>query len=759
MAERITELFGYRLRDAQQEIMAYQGGKLAVSAVPGSGKTLTLALLAAQLIVDGKIGDQGEVLVVTVQNSAVTNISARIRQILESEHLPPVGFRVCTLHRLAADILRRRYDLAGMEEILLIVDDGEAGRLIDRAIDTWLATHSAWWESFLGENAGKSSVVQAWRRETEKIAHEVIKECKHLRLHPSEARQMLGSRGAQESPFLLMGIEIYELYARYLQTRGGLDFDDLIWRAIEALKQDSSFLTSLREAWPYILEDEAQDSSPLQENILAALAGAEGNWVRVGDPNQSINSTFTAADPRYFRRFAERSDVASLTLPQTGRCAQPIMDLANNLVDWTTASHPDAVIRSMAFQHQHMLPTDAGDPQPNPSANDAKISIRPEPFETEQQETTWVATWAGKYVSMHPERTCAILCPTQISGSNYVQQLQNATPPVPCEDLLRSTPQTRAISAVLADILRFLERRAISREAGRLFTRLAKGNRLACGGQHIDTSELSPDIVRHVDTVLSSIPTENLLFPMGYATLEDLLPSGLTLADDELALVNLYVRGVRRWVRASSLPTEDLVLTIAQDIFDTETELAIVHVVASSLSSMAMLHPEWHIGDLAHELDLIARNRRALGSLSLADSGYIAKPGAVVVTTMHKAKGLEWDLVFVTGLNSLDFPTALDDRFRDEPFFMPGRAPAIEARKELEMLVGTDFAPQAGADLVIESHREYICERLRLLYVALTRARSNLIITCSRSLGERQRPVQPSRLYTLLLEFTQGSMP
>ena len=122
-----TTLFGYRLRPDQADVLDYQGGLAAVSAVPGSGKTLTLSLLAARLIVEGRIGNQGEVLVVTVQNSAVDNIGQRIRGILEEQGLPPVGFRVCTLHKLAADILRQRLDLAGVEEGFAIIDRWRGG--------------------------------------------------------------------------------------------------------------------------------------------------------------------------------------------------------------------------------------------------------------------------------------------------------------------------------------------------------------------------------------------------------------------------------------------------------------------------------------------------------------------------------------------------------------------------------------------------------------------------------------------------------
>ena len=69
--------------------------------------------------------------------------------------------------------------------------------------------------------------------------------------------------------------------------------DDLIRLALEALQLDGEYLKRLQARWPYILEDEAQDSSRLQEEILRLLAGESGNWVRVGDPNQAIYETFT----------------------------------------------------------------------------------------------------------------------------------------------------------------------------------------------------------------------------------------------------------------------------------------------------------------------------------------------------------------------------------------------------------------------------------------------------------------------------------
>ena len=105
-----------------------------------------------------------------------------------------------------------------------------------------------------------------------------------------------------------MALAIYEDYNHALSYRGAVDFDDLIRLALEALKGDEKYLNRLRNRWPYILEDEAQDSSRLQEDILRLLSGSAGNWVRVGDPNQAIYETFTTANPKFLRNFIKEKN-------------------------------------------------------------------------------------------------------------------------------------------------------------------------------------------------------------------------------------------------------------------------------------------------------------------------------------------------------------------------------------------------------------------------------------------------------------------
>ena len=113
------------LRPSQQRILEYHGGRLGVSAVPGSGKTHVLSKLAARIISSGVLQEDQEVLIVTLVNSAVDNFELRIRENFDNPLLALYKYRVRTLHGLAHDILREKPAQAGLEERFTILDERE----------------------------------------------------------------------------------------------------------------------------------------------------------------------------------------------------------------------------------------------------------------------------------------------------------------------------------------------------------------------------------------------------------------------------------------------------------------------------------------------------------------------------------------------------------------------------------------------------------------------------------------------------------
>ncbi|MCL5997512.1 MAG: UvrD-helicase domain-containing protein, partial [Chloroflexi bacterium] len=443
------------LRPQQQLIADYTGGLAAVSAVPGSGKTHTLAALGTRLLIRGLVPDEAEVLVVTFTTSAVDNIRNRIRATLAEQGLTDSGYRVLTLHGLAHMIVRERPDLAGTTSDFR-VDDELSGRQSMPDAARWFTLQQAdYWHSFLPPDLSaqqRYQVEEQWRAATERLGEEVTRLAKNLRLTPADVLRL------PLSPFLSIGVAIYERYEHILNLGGRLDFDDLIWRAIMALENDDEFRRRLGERWPFILEDEAQDSTPLQEKILTMLSHDHRNWVRVGDPNQAIMTTFTASDVRFFREFIERPDVTKLPLSVSGRSAQPMIDMANRLADWAVLEHPEPDVRSMALTNVVRIhPTGDGDGQPNPAAQEARIHVQH--FASEEVEAQKVAQNAVRFVLQHEARTCAILVPTNYFGRAIVAALKTLQARHPdrqiFQDQLRNSLPVRNVARVLAQAVRF----------------------------------------------------------------------------------------------------------------------------------------------------------------------------------------------------------------------------------------------------------------------------------------------------------------
>ncbi|MCJ7551676.1 MAG: ATP-dependent helicase [Anaerolineae bacterium] len=367
---------GFEPRPRQLGVLSFIEGRMGVSAVPGSGKTWTLSALAAKLVAEADLGDDQEVLIVTLVNSAVRNFSSRVGGFVQKHGLlPGVGYRVRTLHGLAHDIVRERPGLVGLSDDFSIIDERASRDILDDAVRAWAQANPDTADAFLSPEFEPWKTEQLrrsrWPRLVVQIATSIIKQSKDLQLTPPGLRYLLDNF-PDELPLLEMGFAVYADYQRALAYRGAVDFDDLIRLALQAIRLDPTFLRRLRHRWPYILEDEAQDSSRLQELILRELVGHDGSWVRVGDPNQAIYETFTTASPRFLLDFLKEEGVRAQDLPNSGRSMQSVIDLANALIDWAMTEHPVPSLRS-ALGPPYIEPTPPGDPQPNPEDDPAQI--------------------------------------------------------------------------------------------------------------------------------------------------------------------------------------------------------------------------------------------------------------------------------------------------------------------------------------------------------------------------------------------------
>ncbi len=727
MTPALSPLF----RTSQYEVMNYHGGKLGVSAVPGSGKTFTLSYLAARLVektAEGDRSDEQEILIVTFANSAVNGFKARIAEIIQTQRglMPYVGYRVRTLHGLAHDIVRERPSLVGLAEDFRIVDDRVAAAMRRDAVENLLrAPGGQAFLSYIAEDAEASAQSARRIREEElpelavSLADAFIRQAKDRLLDPAALRARLVEWSA-DLPLARFGVDVYDAYQRSLAYRGAVDFDDLVRLALLALGSDKAYCRRLQRRWPYILEDEAQDSSLLQERMLRLLSGGH-NWVRVGDPNQAINTTFTTASPRFLRDFLIEAGVKPVTLTEAGRSARPIIDLANTLMRWTVNDHPVPALRS-AFYPQDIEPAPPGDLQGNPPTDGASIYIHYKPGAnvSPEKERELIVNSLERWLPEHPDQTVAVLVPENSTGFKLSEMLRARD--IKYDELLRSTTATRDAAESLRCALVYLaspmDYSALSRLYRDVWWPIHLG-RVDEASQLRDGAFSALAHLRTVETFLWPGPGDS---PLDALKLRSDAPE---LYEDLEAFRKL----VTRWLEATILPVDQLVLTIGQDLFTDPPDIALGYKIAQLLRAAAFINPDWRLAQFAEELRAISQNERKFLGFDDAEHGYEPVPGQVTVATMHAAKGLEWDRVYLMAVSNYGFPSMQPyDNYISEKWYIRDKL-NLEAEALAQLDALADGQPYQEGDATRQMRLDYAAERLRLFYVGITRAKRDLVIT------------------------------
>jgi DNA helicase II / ATP-dependent DNA helicase PcrA len=763
-------------RPSQQNILQYSGGRLGIAAVPGAGKTHILSALAAQLIQNNELQDGQEILIVTLVNSAVDNFENRIKGFFDNKIQALYKYRVRTLHGLAHDIVREKPASIGLDERFSIIDEREANFIRRESVNAWLASNSL--DDYLDPALDSSKLDWVKRSQlpdlVDSLANAFIRSAKDRLLTPESLRLKLDSSFAP-LPLAELGYNIYADYQRALAYRGAVDFDDLIRLALTLLQSDDEFLERLRFRYPFILEDEAQDSSLSQQKILELLSGPNGNWVRVGDPNQAIFETFTTADPDLLRNFIANNPNADM--PESGRSQPSVIALANHLIDWVMNSHPEEQARA-ALSLPYIQPVPSGYEPVNPSDNPEGIKFISRKF-TPEEELENVAKSVKNHLDSFSEEelkpTIAILVPRNTRGVEVIEALKKRN--VEVIELISSTSNTRAAAGSLNYLLSYLADPQSARKlskAYQVWRRDWRPSSLRAEGEAIPNTdgEIASQqtlamtdklgLVKVVSSLIQRIgQVENFVAPSRSGDNESDWLASVSADEAELVIEELkeFRVNVQRWLNAVTLPIDQLVLTLAQDVFTEASDLALAHKLALVLRKAADDHNEWRLPELTAELAVIAKNERRFIGFSEDDSGFDPERhrGKVVVTTMHRAKGLEWDRVYLMSVNSYDFPSGMpNDNFISEKWFVrQGLNMEAEALAQLTALESNseyDWYEEGAATFT--SRLGYIKERLRLFYVGITRAKKDLIVTWN---SGRQGDATPSLAFSELMGWQEGN--
>ncbi len=324
-----------KLSDEQELAVSRRAESLLLSAAAGSGKTSVLVERFVRAVRDDGVAP-ASILAITFTERAAGELRARVRARLleldarEAARETEAAF-VGTFHGFCARLLRAHPLLAGVDPDYRILDDGQAGRLRERAFAAALGEELAG-EGESGEQGETVDVLAAYgldrvRTMIEQVYAELRSRGQSLpRLPTAPDGDAQGSRACVLLDRLL---ERFGLAYEQLKRDGGaVDFDDLELVALELLQSQPALRAAWSERFELLMVDEFQDTNPRQLGILTALD--RGNLFTVGDERQSIYG-FRHADVSLFRsrRARLQEHGASLRLSRNYRSREPLLDVVN----------------------------------------------------------------------------------------------------------------------------------------------------------------------------------------------------------------------------------------------------------------------------------------------------------------------------------------------------------------------------------------------------------------------------------------------
>lgn len=314
-----------KLNSDQQEAVLHREGPAIVLAGAGSGKTTVLTHRAAWLIKERGVRES-QILLVTFTNKAAGEMKERI-ELLTGSALPWAG----TFHSLSARILRHEGHHLGLDFNFVIYDSDDQLQLIK----------DIYKEYGFDAHQFKPSAVKA-----------AISKAKNDLETPTDVENSaLGE-------FAVFVAKVYKLYQRKLTQANAVDFDDLLLKSLQLIKNLPPIRQKYQEIFQYVLVDEYQDTNKVQYQLTQLLTQPQNNLYVVGDFSQSIYA-WRGADYRNMLQFKhDFKDVQEYRLEQNYRSTQTILDAATHVIAhnkshpvlslWTTnsVSHPITVIDS-----------------------------------------------------------------------------------------------------------------------------------------------------------------------------------------------------------------------------------------------------------------------------------------------------------------------------------------------------------------------------------------------------------------------------
>jgi len=289
------------LNPAQETAVLYPGGPLLVLAGAGSGKTRVLTARIAHLIRERRIAPD-RIYAVTFTNKAAAEMRARVAALLGAD---PRGLWIGTFHSLSARLLRREAPRLGFGPNFTIYDSDDSESFIKRLL----------------EQRGISPKTNPPR-----AVHSLISAAKNRMLSPEQFA------ADAEGALARAAAEVYGMLGPALKQANAMDFDDLLLFPLRLFAEFPDRLAYWQRRFEHVLVDEFQDTNAAQYKQVQQLALQHRNLCVVGDDDQAIYG-WRGADVRHMLAFQKDFPGAMLVkLEQNYRSTQIILDAANGVI-------------------------------------------------------------------------------------------------------------------------------------------------------------------------------------------------------------------------------------------------------------------------------------------------------------------------------------------------------------------------------------------------------------------------------------------
>ncbi len=643
-------------RDDQKPVLEYKKGTMAISAVPGAGKTTILLELILKLLKDGIKPEN--IFVLTYMESAARNFRERIQSANPNMNNLP---NISTIHGLALKILKENdnFERLGLNQDFEICDDSQRGRILDEIFKKYEIKTKTEKDEF--DRA--ASILKMGRGVNVDVPLPVVSDKKL-------------------SKFLLF----YSDYEKRLKSENLIDYDDMLLMSVRLLEETPDIADYYREICQYIIEDEAQDSSAIQQKLINILCAKHKNLIRCGDINQAITTTFSNADVQGFRNFINSAET-KISMNSSQRCTKDVWELANNLVRFSQAQEHS----KDAFYNIFMQPVK----DKNPIAKNAVKSLI---LDNEPMEKNFVLKKIKEILTKEPKATIGILLRSNFSVSRWTTFVGNSG----LKTITRSEClEQKTVFRVIYAIMKIIEKPFDNQNIADNYLVLAEAGLSKSGLFDLIKQFQTPFVQQNVDT-MNNIGLEQLYWDINY------------------------------WLSFANLSPEEMAIKIGLYYFSTDVEKSNVYLISTLIKRVNQNCSDY--SELMEKIGTLAKKSSLSGFKFFSEEEKSDKEileGKVQVMTLHKSKGDEFDYVFLPDMTEKSLPILFENVSlnRNEKF--------MSAVRELN--------PKYKAKTEDESKEFLLAENLRLMYVAITRAKKGLFITSS-----KKEKVIPSAITNLI---------